>query len=153
MVILMKKAQFVPMFRRATNVPKGSRCVYCGGWAQVIEHVIPDLKPFPLKWNERYACAPCNIVKARKQQRKVNPKRLLELLKLYPSLDEWLGTVPVGMESKGDDDYNWYYRRFKPSLNWLSFEEWDVVSQVALALYEADIPIRESLSRYANETY
>lgn len=145
----MKQSNFTPMFRRAANVPKGARCVYCGGWAQLVEHVIPDLKPYQLKWNERYSCAPCNIVKARKQQRGIKVKQLLVLLEKHPRLHDYLATVPVGQEAGQDDGYEWYYRRFKPSLMWLSGGDWDVVSQVALALYEADIPIRESLARYA----
>ena len=145
----MTAKKFVPMFRRAQNVPKGARCVYCGGWAQLVEHVLPDLKPYALPWNERYACAPCNIVKARKQQRRVNAKRLLELLEQHPTLNEKMATVPVGREAGDDDGYSWYYGRFKPSLLWMSEGDWDVISQVALGLYEADIPIRESLARYA----
>ena len=145
----MKRSGFTPMFRRAANVPKGARCVYCGGWAQLVEHVIPDLKPYPLPWNERYACSPCNIVKGRKQQRGIQVKPFLTLLEKYPQLHEHLERVPVGREAGDDDNYGWYSRRFKPSLQWLSFGEWDVVSQVALALYEADLPIRESLARYA----
>lgn len=147
----MKRSKFVPMFRRAANVPKGSRCVYCGGWAQLVEHVIPDLKPYSLKWNERNACAPCNLVKARKQQRGIKVKPFLALLDKYPQLHDWLSTVPVGREAGDDDGYHWYYGRFKPSLMWLSSGDWDIVSGVALALYEADLPIRESLARYATE--
>ena len=60
-----------------------------------------------------------------------------------------MATVPVGREAGDDDGYSWYYGRFKPSLLWMSEGDWDVISQVALGLYEADIPIRESLARYA----
>ncbi len=145
---MTKQKGFAPMFRRAANVPKGSRCVYCGGWAQLVEHVIPDLKPYPLPWNERYACSVCNVVKARKQQRGIKVNELLALLEKRPDLHKALASVPVGMEAGDDDNYDWYYRRFKPSLSWMSNGDWSVISQVALALYEADIPIRNSIARY-----
>jgi hypothetical protein len=80
------------MFRRAANVPKGSRCVYCGGWAQLVEHVIPDLKPYPLPWNERYACSVCNVVKGRKQQRGIQVNELLAATReVRPELHEGPG--------------------------------------------------------------
>ena len=144
----MAKKKFVPMFRRAKNVPKGSRCVYCGGWAQIVEHVIPSLKPYDLKWNERYACSVCNLIKSNRQSRAIEPEKVIELLERKPVLHYWLSKVPVGLEAGDDDGYYWYYNWFRPAFWSQDTKDGDILTNIALCLYEADIPIRESIARY-----
>lgn len=55
----------VPLTRRAVFVRDGGRCVYCGGAATSIDHVVPRSRGGRHEWgNVVSACRRCNHVKA-----------------------------------------------------------------------------------------
>ena len=132
------------LFKKARNVPKNARCIYCGGRAQVVEHVLPSLKPHKLDWNERFSCVPCNGTKGARQSRTFNVKEFMDILTKHPWINAHMKSVPVGREAGNDMWYRWY-SQFKQGLGRLSWRDFDLVCQVALAMHEADDPIRASL--------
>lgn len=55
----------VPLTRRALFARDGGRCVYCGGSAATIDHVVPRSRGGSHTWdNVVAACRPCNVGKA-----------------------------------------------------------------------------------------
>jgi 5-methylcytosine-specific restriction endonuclease McrA len=55
----------VPLTRRAVFVRDGGRCVYCGGTATSIDHVVPRSRGGRHAWdNVVSACRRCNHIKA-----------------------------------------------------------------------------------------
>ncbi len=55
----------VPLTRRAVFARDGGRCVYCGGVATSIDHVVPRSRGGRHEWgNVVSACRRCNHVKA-----------------------------------------------------------------------------------------
>ncbi|MDQ1602429.1 MAG: hypothetical protein QOE01_274, partial [Actinomycetota bacterium] len=55
----------VPLTRRAVFARDGGRCVYCGGAATSIDHVVPRSRGGGHEWNNVVsACRRCNHVKA-----------------------------------------------------------------------------------------
>ena len=55
----------VPLTRKAVFARDGGRCVYCGGVATSLDHVVPRSRGGPHTWeNVVSACGRCNHVKA-----------------------------------------------------------------------------------------
>ena len=91
----------VPLTRRAVFVRDGGRCVYCGGAATSIDHVVPRSRGGEHVWeNVVAACRACNT---RKRDRLLSETRMA--LRRRPSVPReltWItiaaGTVPTSWE-------------------------------------------------------
>lgn len=120
------------MWARAKNVPKGSRCAYCGGWAQIIEHLLPSLKPGDFRWNEVFACIPCNGIKMDFQKRHVDLEKTKALIQIEPHVESVFFRVPKCWEEVGNDYDFWDGRNgwCKRELQNMFSVDWQVQSVI-----------------------
>ena len=102
----------VPLTRRAVFARDGGRCVYCGGSATSIDHVVPRSRGGTHTWdNVVAACRRCNHTKADRSLAEMGwalphpPRtpsgaawRLLGTRSVDPRWNEWLG-VPESVSA------------------------------------------------------